>query len=99
MMADDGRDHSRRPGRKITGRLDVQPVRPVAEWGKQKFAGSPAEYLWNRLEAVDFINQGTRWRLGHRSGKGASGLCSDSMEGGPMRALSGSPMACSSLPS
>jgi membrane protein len=26
--------------------------------GKQKYAGSWAEYLWNRLNAADFINQG-----------------------------------------
>lgn len=27
------------------------------EWGKSKYAGSWAEYLWQRLDAVDFMNQ------------------------------------------
>jgi membrane protein len=30
----------------------------TAEWAKEKYAGSSAEYLWNRLNAMDFINQG-----------------------------------------
>jgi membrane protein len=32
-------------------------ARRAAEWGKQKYAGSWAEYLWHRLDAVDFVNQ------------------------------------------
>jgi hypothetical protein len=56
--ADDDRDRSRRPGRKVAGHLGIQPVRRTAKWGKQKHAGSSAEYPWNRLNAVDSINQG-----------------------------------------
>lgn len=37
--------------------------------------------------------------LVHRPGKERPGLCSDSTDGGPMRVLSGAPMASSSLPS
>jgi membrane protein len=29
----------------------------TAEWGKKKYAGSWAEYLWHQLDAVDFMNQ------------------------------------------
>ena len=29
----------------------------AAEWGKNKYAGSWAEYLWHQLDAVDFMNQ------------------------------------------
>jgi membrane protein len=32
-------------------------ARRAAEWGKGKYAGSWAEYLWHRLDAVDFMNQ------------------------------------------
>jgi membrane protein len=48
------------------GRTDVQPhdqpgtrgrVRRTAEWGQKKYAGSWAESLWHRLDAVDFMNQ------------------------------------------
>jgi membrane protein len=53
-----GTPGSMRPGRKAAGRLGVQPVRRAADWGKQKYAGSLAEYLWDRLNAVDFIGQG-----------------------------------------
>jgi membrane protein len=35
----------------------VQHVRRAAEWGQGKYAGSWAEYLWHRLDAVDFMNQ------------------------------------------
>jgi membrane protein len=49
---------SGRPGTGVAGRPGVQRARRAAEWGKQKYAGSWAEYLWNRLNAVDFINQG-----------------------------------------
>jgi membrane protein len=34
-----------------------QRARRAAEWGRQKYAGSWAEYLWHRLDAVDFMNQ------------------------------------------
>jgi hypothetical protein len=49
---------SGRPGTGVAARPGVQRARRAAEWGKQKYAGSWAEYLWNRLNAVDFINQG-----------------------------------------
>src|SRR5215469_15462181 len=29
----------------------------AAEWGRAKYSGSWAEYLWHRLDAVDFMNQ------------------------------------------
>ena len=48
---------SMRPGKKATGRPGVQHVRRAAEWGQEKYAGSWAEYLWHRLDAVDFMNQ------------------------------------------
>lgn len=48
---------SRRPGSKVAGQAGVQRVRRAAEWGKQKYAGSLAEYLWDRLDSMDFINQ------------------------------------------
>lgn len=35
-----------------------QRVQRTAEWGKQKYAGSTAEYTWGRLNTLDFINQG-----------------------------------------
>jgi membrane protein len=35
-----------------------QRVRRAAEWGRTKYAGSVAEDLWRRLNAMDFINQG-----------------------------------------
>ena len=35
-----------------------RPARRAAEWGKTKYAGSVAEDLWRRLDAMDFINQG-----------------------------------------
>src|SRR6185369_4731455 len=53
-----GASASGRPGSKPAGRLGVRPVRRAAAWGKQKYAGSSAEHLWDRLNAVDFINQG-----------------------------------------
>jgi membrane protein len=34
-------------------------LRRAARWGKKKYAGSAAEDLWRRLDAVDVINQGT----------------------------------------
>src|SRR5512135_1417268 len=46
------------PGKKTAGRPGVQRARRAAEWGQEKYAGSSAEYLWHRLNSVDFINQG-----------------------------------------
>ena len=43
---------------KVACRQDGQRVRRAAEWGKTKYAGSIAEGLWRRLDAMDFINQG-----------------------------------------
>jgi membrane protein len=39
------------------GRLGGQRVRRAADWGKKKYSGSWAEYLWHRLDAADFMNQ------------------------------------------
>lgn len=36
----------------------AQRVQRATEWGKQKYSGSSAEYLYGRLNALDFINQG-----------------------------------------
>jgi len=64
---DSGADHaaktagtagSKAPGRKAGDRPGVQRARRAAEWGQQKYAGSSAEYLRNRLNALDFISQG-----------------------------------------
>ena len=54
-----GRDRagSRRPGRKAAGWWGVRHARRAAVWGKAKYAGSWAESLWLRLDAVDFLNQ------------------------------------------
>ena len=38
--------------------VDRAGCRRAAEWGKQKYAGSMAEDLWRRLDAMDFINRG-----------------------------------------
>ncbi len=54
-----GGARSKRAGRKAVGLAGAQSVRRAGEWGKQRYAGSSAEYLWHRLSAVDFINQGT----------------------------------------
>jgi len=43
---------------KVVGRPGV---RRAAEWGKQKYAGSLAEDLWRRLDAMDFINRGMQF--------------------------------------
>jgi membrane protein len=48
---------SMRPGMKPTDRASVRRARRAAEWGKNKYAGSSAEYLWHRLDAADFMNQ------------------------------------------
>jgi membrane protein len=52
-----GTSGSGSPGKKAAGRPGVQRVRRAAEWGQEKYAGSSAEYLWHRLDAVDFMNQ------------------------------------------
>ena len=54
-----GRDRagSRRPSRKPAGWWGVRHARRAAVWGKAKYAGSWAESLWLRLDAVDFLNQ------------------------------------------
>ena len=36
----------------------VGRIRRAAEWAKRKYAGSVAEDLWHRLDAMDFINRG-----------------------------------------
>ena len=43
---------------KAGGRPGVRRVQRAAEWGKAKYAGSLAEDLWRRLDAMDFINRG-----------------------------------------
>lgn len=50
---------SRRPGTKVIDLSSVRRARRAAEWGKAKYSGSWAEYLWHRLDAVDFMNQAT----------------------------------------
>jgi hypothetical protein len=48
----------RRAAMKVSDRPSVRRVRRMSEWGKQKYAGSSAEYLWHRLDSIDFINRG-----------------------------------------
>jgi membrane protein len=48
---------SRPPGARVVDLSSVRRARRAAEWGKKKYAGSWAEYLWHRLDAVDFMNQ------------------------------------------
>jgi membrane protein len=43
---------------KVADRPGARRAIRAAQWAKEKYAGSPAEYLWNRLNAIDFINQG-----------------------------------------
>jgi len=38
-----------------------QRVRRGIESGKEKYTGSSAEYLWNRLNAIDFMNRGMQF--------------------------------------
>jgi hypothetical protein len=38
-------------------RPGLRRARRATEWGRNKYAGSWAEYLWHRLDAVDFMNQ------------------------------------------
>ncbi len=52
-----GSTGSKRPGMKVADRASVRRARRAAEWGKAKYAGSWAEYLWHRLDAADFMNQ------------------------------------------
>ena len=40
------------------GWLGVRRARRAAQWGKKKYAGSLAEDVWRRLDAMDFINRG-----------------------------------------
>ena len=58
-----------------------------------------AKFTWEAAAAEHKTIYAALGRAAHRSGKGMSGLCSDSADGGPMRALSGSPRASASLPS
>ena len=52
-----GTTGSKRLGMKMADRASVRRARRAAEWGKAKYAGSWAEYLWQRLDAADFMNQ------------------------------------------
>jgi len=54
-----GTTGSKRLGMKMADRASVRRARRAAEWGKTKYVGSWAEYLWQRLDAVDFMNQAT----------------------------------------
>ena len=49
---------SRRAGRKGGNLPGTQRVQRATAWGKQKYSGSSAEYLYGRLNALDFMNQG-----------------------------------------
>jgi membrane protein len=49
---------TRQAGSKAANLPGVRRVGRAAEWGKQKYAGSSAEYLQRRLTGLDFINQG-----------------------------------------
>jgi membrane protein len=42
---------------KAPDRPGTRRVRRAAEWGKEKYAGSWAEYLWHRLDTANFMNQ------------------------------------------
>ena len=53
-----GRPSRRRPGKRVVDRPSIRSAQQAAGWGKKKYTGSSAEYLWNRLSAMDFINQG-----------------------------------------
>ena len=44
-------------GKKAANRPSVRRTQRAAEWGKNKYTGSWAEYLWHRLAVVDFMNQ------------------------------------------
>ncbi|MFE5295587.1 YhjD/YihY/BrkB family envelope integrity protein [Streptomyces sp. NPDC056632] len=45
-----------RSGRRAAER-GARRARTATEWGRAKYAGSWAEYLWRRLDAFDFLNQ------------------------------------------
>lgn len=49
--AGDSRQPDTRPGRR-------SGTRRAAEWSKEKYAGSMAENLWRRLDAMEVVNQG-----------------------------------------
>jgi membrane protein len=50
-------DRERLRGR-ILSLPGLRQAQRKAAWGRQKYAGSSAEYLWHRLNALDFINLG-----------------------------------------
>ena len=59
LASEPGRPAARkRAGDRIRDRPGARRARRAAEWGQQKYAGSSAEYLRNRLNALDFISQG-----------------------------------------
>jgi membrane protein len=43
---------------KVADLPGIRRAQQTAEWGKKKYAGSLAEDLWHRLDAMDFINRG-----------------------------------------
>jgi membrane protein len=45
-------------GRRALDLSGVRRARRGAEWGRRRYAGSSAEHLWNRLNALDFIGAG-----------------------------------------
>jgi membrane protein len=52
-----------RPGTRPAGQRaaswpGVRRARRAAQWGKKKYAGSLAEDVWRRLDAMDFLNRG-----------------------------------------
>ena len=47
----------KRRGTKAADWPGARHVQRAAVWGKGKYAGSWAEYLWHQLDAVDFMNQ------------------------------------------
>jgi membrane protein len=51
-MATSGAPHT--SGKPHAGARHIQRA---TGWGKRKYAGSVAESLWNRLDALDFMNQ------------------------------------------
>ena len=58
--------HASGPGRPsrptqagMKDRPGVRGIQQVTEWVKTKYSGSLAEYLWKRLDSMDFIDQAT----------------------------------------
>jgi membrane protein len=50
--------HNRRPGTKAHDRPGLRRrVQRGIQAGKERYSGSSAEYLWSRLDALDFMNQ------------------------------------------